>query len=183
MSRTQQPARPADDLAVPAGRRDRIAEGSALSRELAAFMQSGISVILGAVGANRQPIAGVALACRIEADGRVRVLLRRPANLALLEALGAGGAVAVTFSRPRDHRSIQVKASRARIVPCRAEDLPELARQCAGMRDELVGAAYPPAFAAAYAAYEPGEVAAIELAADRAFVQTPGPGAGGEIVP
>ena len=183
MSRAYIPAAPADDLSARRSRDDRIAEGSVISSELAAFMQSGIAVDLATVASGLHPIAGLALACRIDPTGTVGVLLCKPANLALLEAIAQGGPVAVTFTRPRDHRSIQIKAKSARITSVRADDPPEVARQCAGLRDELIGAGYSPAFSAAYVAYEPKEVVAVELSPDRIFVQTPGPGAGSELPP
>ena len=181
MSRAYIPAAPADDLSARRSRHDRIADGSVISSELSAFMQSGIDVSLATVDAGLHPIAGIALACRIDPTGTVGVLLRKPANLALLDAMAQGGPVAVTFTRPRDHRSIQIKARSARITSVRADDPPEIARQCARMRDELIGAGYSPAFSAAFVAYEPKEIVAIELSPDRIFVQTPGPGAGSEL--
>jgi hypothetical protein len=183
MSRAYIPAAPADDLSARRSRDDRIAEGSVISSELSAFMQSGIDVSVATVAAGLHPIAGIALACRIDPTGTVRVLLRKPANLALLDAIAQGGAVAVTFARPRDHRSIQIKARSAQITGVRADDPSEVTRQCARMRDEMIGAGYSPAFSAAYVAYEPREVVAIQLSPDRIFVQTPGPGAGSELPP
>jgi hypothetical protein len=180
---SQVPASPADDLSAYQGHNDRIAADSPLSVELAAFMQSGISVILAVVTSDLQPIAGFGLACRIDETGTVRVLLRKPANAALMNVVAQGRPVAVTVSRPHDHRSIQVKAAAARIATVRPDDLPEIARQTAGMRDELIGCAFDPLLSAAYVAYEPGEVVALELKPDRIFIQTPGPGAGSELVP
>lgn len=175
------PASPADDLSAYQDRHDRIAADSPISAELAAFMQSGISVTLAVVTADLQPIAGFALACRIDETGTVRVLLRKPANGALINVVSQGGPIAMTVSRPQDHRSIQIKAPTARIAAVRPDDLPEIARQTAGMRDQLIGGAFDPLLAAAYVSYEPSEVVALELKPDRIFVQTPGPGAGSEL--
>ncbi len=183
MSDAAVPASPADDLSAYQGGHDRVAPGSPISVELAAFMQSGISVTLAVVTPDMQPIAGFALACRIDEAGTVRVLLRKPANLALMTVVALGGPIAVSTSRPQDHRTIQIKAPTARIAAVRPDDLPEIARQTAGMRDQLIGCAFDPVLAAAYVAYEPGEVVALELKPDRIFVQTPGPGAGSELVP
>ncbi len=183
MSDTAAPASPAEDLSAYQGGRDRIAPSSPISAELAAFMQSGISVTLAVVAADLRPIAGFALACRIDATGTVRVLLRKPANLALMNMVARGCPIAVQTSRPHDHRSIQIKAPTARVAEVRPDDLPEIARQTAGMRDQLIGCAFDPVLAAAYVSYEPGEVVALELKPVRIFVQTPGPGAGSELVP
>jgi hypothetical protein len=179
---SQGPASPADDLS--AYRHDeRIAADSPISVEVAAFMQSGISVTVATVTADLQPIAGFALACRIDEAGTVRVLLRKPANPALLNVVAQGRPIAVSMSRPHDHRTIQIKAPAARIAAVRPDDLPEIARQTAGMRDELIGGGYDRVLSAAYVAYEPGEVVALELRPNRIFVQTPGPGAGSELTP
>ena len=109
------------------------------------------------------------------------MLLRKPANVALINVVAQGGPIAMTVSRPQDHRSIQIKAPAARIAAVRSDDLPEVARQTAGMRAQLIGCAFDPALAAAYVSYEPGEVIALELKPERIFVQTPGPGAGSEL--
>lgn len=183
MSDAAVPASPADDLSAYQGDHDRVAAGSPIGVELAAFMQSGISVTLAVVTADLRPIAGFALACRVDEAGTVRVLLRKPANSALINVVAQGGPIAVTVSRPQDHRSIQIKAPAARIAAVRPDDLPEIARQTTGMRDQLIRCDYNPVLSAAYVAYEPGEVVALELKPDRIFVQTPGPGAGSELAP
>jgi hypothetical protein len=183
MSTAAVPASPADDLSAYRGGHDRIAAGSPISVELAAFMQSGISVTVAVVTPDLRPIAGFALACRIDRAGTVRVLLRKPANAALMDIVALGGPVAVSVSRPQDHRSIQVKAPTARVAAVRPDDLPEIARQTAGMRNQLIGCAFDPMLSAAYVSYEPGEVVALELKPERIFVQTPGPGAGSELAP
>ena len=71
MSDAAVPASPADDLSAYQGDHDRVAAGSPISVELAAFMQSGISVTLAVVTADLRPIAGFALACRVDGHGRV----------------------------------------------------------------------------------------------------------------
>jgi hypothetical protein len=154
-----------------------------VNSELAAFMQSGVSVIVASVAPDLRPLAGLGLACRIDGTGTVRVLMRRRANVALVNAIAKGAPVAATFTRPYDHRSIQIKASSARFADPVPDDASEAARQCAGMRDALINGGYEATFASAYVSFEPGEIVAIELRPDRAFVQTPGPGAGSELSP
>jgi hypothetical protein len=108
----------------------------------------------------------------------VRVFLRRPLNRALLEAVEQGGRIAATFTRPETHRSIQLKASRARIAAFVREDKASLEHQCAAFRGELVGVEYTDAFAAAYCIWSEDELGVLEFVPEQAFVQTPGPGAG-----
>jgi len=177
------PADPLNEVSDYRLRHGLVAAGSPISVELAAFMQSGISVTMAVATRDLEPIAGSALACRINEAGVVRILLRKPANIRLLEVVEAGCPIAVTVSRPHDHRSIQIKAPKAGIAAVRPDDLPEIARQTAGMRDELIGCSFSPALSSAYVAYDPGDVIAIELNPDKIFVQTPGPGAGCELAP
>lgn len=150
---------------------------------MAAFCESGVSVSVAARRADGRAIAGVALGARARPEASVRVLLRGPANRELAAAVRAGSPVAVTFSRPSDHRSVQLKAARATVIEPAAEDLAALAGQTAVFREALLAIGYSPAFAALYGAYSPGEVIAVRFVPERAFVQTPGPGAGGEIKP
>src|SRR5690606_25889955 len=144
MSLAPVPATPRSELSAYQNDRDRVAAGSPISMELAAFMQSGISVTLAVVTADLEPVAGIALACRIDEAGTVRVWLRKPANVRLLDVVAEGSPIAVTVSRPRDHRSIQIKAPMARVAVGGRDDLPEIARQTAGMRDELIGCSFDP---------------------------------------
>jgi hypothetical protein len=173
MSRASTPASPADDLHRP-----RPTGAPVVPDDLAAFLSGGYSVAVAARGLDGRPLAGVALACVPAGPGRLRVVMRAKANAALLTAVEAGSALAVTVSRPLDHRSIQVKAAAARRVATTPGDLAATAAQAEGFRCELVLIGYPPAFAAAYVAHEPADLAAVEMEPDAVFVQTPGPGAG-----
>ena len=112
---------------------------------------------------------------------QLKIFLREPANVPLLAALAGGSAIALTFSEPRTHRSIQVKADRAKQVELEADDLALIARQVAIFESELVFVNYTPRFAAYYCAYRDEEVVALELSPRNAFVQTPGPGAGEQL--
>lgn len=152
-----------------------------LTEELAEFCQSGVSVVLGVSTISGQPIAGLALACRITSGGTMKIFLREPANVPLLAALAGGAPIALTFSEPRTHRSIQVKADRARQVELETGDLELVARQVAFFESELVFINYTPRFAAYYCAYRDDELVALELMPRHAFVQTPGPGAGEQL--
>lgn len=176
--RAEVPATPAQEHGSVSAR---LSEGSPLTLELAQFIQSGLSIVVAAVGADRRPLAGVALACRVAPSGEVRVALRRPAALALLAAFAQGSAIAVTFSRPITNRSIQLKATRAAECPRTPEDEAELARQTAAFRDELRAVEHDEPFARLYTAYEAAEITVLAFTPERAFVQTPGPGAGAEL--
>lgn len=181
MTTISRPATPADDLAAWRARPEADIGAGVLSPDLCALAQGGVSVTIATCGPDGRPIAGSGVACRMRPGGTLRILLSRPDNEALLRSVEAGGRLAVTFTRARDHRAFQVKADRAQVLPIATDDVPELERQTAVFRDELVEIGFTPALAAGFTAYDPDGIVALELTPDRAFVQTPGPGAGSEL--
>jgi hypothetical protein len=154
---------------------------SLLTPDYLAFVQRGVSVTLATSGLNGRPAVGMGVGCRVRPDGRLRVLLSQTANVALLDALSAGRALAVTFTGAPDHRAFQVKALSAKVQPACSDDLPEMDRQCALFCDELIELGFPPDLARGFVAFDPGQLVAIEFIPDRIFTQTPGPGAGAEL--
>ncbi len=182
MPRALRPSTPTDELAALAKKHGETEYGI-LTAELAAFCQSGISIVLGSRSADGRAAAGRALACSVEPGGMVRLFLRRPPNRPFLEAIKQGGGIAATFTRPETHRSIQLKASRARIAAFSSEDKTTVEAQCANFRRELVSVDYTEQFAAGYCAWRDEELATLEFLSEQAFVQTPGPGAGSTLLP
>lgn len=152
-----------------------------LPLHLVAFVQGGVAPILGVRGTDGRPLVGSGVACSVREAIVVRLFVASARNAPLLEAVKAGSAVAATFSRARDHRSIQLKAPSARLYDPEPEDLPEISRQCAILSDELVELGYTRAQALAYTAFDPVALAVVEFRPDRVFTQTPGPGAGAEL--
>jgi hypothetical protein len=169
------PAQPQDDLS---DRPPWQAPDGSLAPHFARFVQSGVSICVGACETGRHPVAGLGLACRMTGDGRLRLVLRRRGNERLLAAIADGSPVAVTFTQPTTHRSIQLKASRADVAAPGPEDEGHRARQHLALRDELVAIGYSNTLATTYRACEGEETAIIVFAPEDAFVQTPGPGAG-----
>ncbi len=182
MPRSHQPSRPSDDLAAFVSRQGSHAIGF-LSEDIAAFCQSGISIIVAARGSDGDPVASLALGCTIDTAGSVRILLQRSANEALLDALMTGSRIAATFSRPADHRSIQLKGSDVALPGTRAEDEEALAAQCVGMTRDLVEAGYPQAFAVGYCEFAFPDIVVVAFDPKQVFAQTPGPEAGSRLLP
>lgn len=152
-----------------------------LPAHLVAFLQSGVTATLGARGMSGRPVIGVGLACRVHDMADVRVLLSRAANLPLIEAVTQGSGLAATFSRARDHRSIQLKSSRASIGEVAPGDHSEAARQSAILADDLVELGFSRAQAEVYAFCHVTDLVALTFRPERVFTQTPGPGAGAEL--
>ena len=161
--------------------RDTASEPHLLPAHLVAFLQCGVSITLGARGRNGRPVVGAGVACRVIGMETVRVLLSRKTDAAVIDCVEGGSAIAATFSRARDHRSIQLKASRALIRPIAPDDPSEAARQCALLADDLVELGYVRTQADIYAFLGAPDLVSLEFRPERVFTQTPGPGAGAEL--
>lgn len=183
MLRAEQPSSPSQELADRRGWSGLTLANGVLTAELADFCQSGISIVMASRDTAGRPVIGRGLACRIDTEGHVRVIFREHANAAFRQAIAAGAPIAVTFTRPYSHRSIQFKASRAEIVHLSPPDGPAAFRQTRAFRDELVSVGYGETFASGYTRFEPHELAAAEFLPESAFVQTPGPSAGSALSP
>ena len=90
--------------------------------------------------------------------------------------------IAVVFSQPSTHRTIQLKGSDARVVKVTAADRAIAARHLRDWSEDLCRIGYTPEFANAVRGAAP-RLAAIAFTPSAAFQQTPGPGAGQPIVP
>lgn len=154
-----------------------------LTEELAEFCQSGLSIVLASCDDARRPVVGRGIACRIDTAGRVRVVFRGPPNTAFRQAIAAGAPIAATFTLASTHRSIQLKAARADLVPSAPTDGPSALLQSRAFADDLLRCGYPERFASGYLRFEPYELAALEFLPSGAFVQTPGPSAGSALSP
>ncbi|SFH98255.1 hypothetical protein [Albimonas pacifica] len=149
-----------------------------LSAELAAFVQSGITVLIGASDLHGTPVAGFGFSCTVDAAaGELRVLVDPAGSAPLLAAVRAGGSVAASFT-DLEHRSIQAKGARARIEAPTPRDLADYARQSRGHRDWLALAGFAPAFCTGFVRCDPQTAVVVVFAPEQAFRQTPGPGAG-----
>ncbi|MDG4647901.1 hypothetical protein P6F26_05550 [Roseibacterium sp. SDUM158017] len=162
--------------------RDADPGSDSLPAHLVAFLQCGVTVTLGARQPDGRPIVGAGVACRLRAPKTIRVLISRGMNARLIDAVEADSAIAATFSRARDHRSIQLKASRAIVRDIAPDDPSEAARQAALLADDLVELGYARDQADVYAYFGTTDLASLEFIPERVFTQTPGPGAGAELV-
>ncbi len=149
----------------------------------AAFIQGGVSVIV----ASRNPslVADVVrgCGCRVSRDRRRVTVLVEPGRASeLLEDIRLTGTIAVVFSQPSTHRTIQLKGSDAGIVPVTAADRRVAERHLGAWVQELVSIGYTAEFAAAVRGRAEQGLAAIAFTPVAAFQQTPGPAAGDRLV-
>jgi hypothetical protein len=146
--------------------------------DLLVLMERGISVLAASRDASLTPSVMRAIGSHVEDAGRrITVFVSRRQAQQLLKDL-EDGPIAVVFSEPATHRSLQVKASRCSLREGRPDDAPLLARYLASMQREIQRVGYPPHLVRAMLAHRPEDVVAITFTPEQAFEQTPGPRAG-----
>jgi hypothetical protein len=151
---------------------------SPIDADHAAFIQGGVSVIVASRNADFIADVVRGCGCRVSRDRRQVTVLVEPSRAGtLLTDIAANGRVAVVFSQPSTHRTIQLKGSDASIVKVTPSDRAIAVRHLAAWKEELSSIGYTPDFAGALRG--PAEhLAAIRFTPSAAYQQTPGPGAG-----
>lgn len=150
----------------------------------AEFIASGISINAAATRPDAVPSMARAIGCRVAADARIVTLLfaGTPAA-ALLDDIRRSGALAVVFSQPSTHRTLQLKGDDARIVPVAAADRALCQRYIEIFVDGLTQLGYPGEVLRALLDHDPDDLVAVQFTPASAFSQTPGPGAGEPLPP
>jgi hypothetical protein len=157
----------------------RSSQSPRLDAEHAAFIQGGVSVIVATRDASLAPEAVRACGCRVSRDRRRVTVLLDPVRVErLLADVAANGMVAVVFSQPSTHRTIQLKGSDAASGTVGRRDRVLLAAQRGAWIEDLRRIGYPRDFAEALWGPLPRALAAISFTPTAAFQQTPGPSAG-----
>lgn len=150
-----------------------------LPADLVAMMARGVSVIVASRDAGLRPSVMRAVGSRVEAGGReITVYLSRRQSRQLVQDIAATGQLAVVFSEPSTHRTVQVKAARAEMRNAGAEDQPVLAAYLASMEHEIQQVGFAPPMTRAMLAHRLQDLVAIRFTPEQAFDQTPGPRAG-----
>jgi len=150
-----------------------------LDEALADFIQHRVSVNVATRDAENRPTLTRALGCRVSPDRRrVTLFISVPRSEELLRDLRANGAIAVVFSRPTTHQTIQLKGNDAAIVALADGDRALITAHSASFVEEIRQIGYRDPFASAMTAALDEEAVAVVFTPSAAFVQTPGPAAG-----
>ncbi len=145
----------------------------------AAFMVGGVSINVAAADVRRMPCVVRAQGCRISADRReVTVFVCAEKARDVLTAIRGNGAVAVVFSQPSTHQTIQLKGVDATVVSLEEGDEAHITAYCNAFAQELRGIGYTPAFAQTLVSDMGAELLGVRFTPSDAFQQTPGPAAG-----
>ena len=150
-----------------------------LSRENLAFIQQGVSINVASRDVRMVPSLARAMGCRLSDDGSaLRVSLARPHARELIRDVERSSALAVVFSQPSTHKSLQIKGSDARICSPEEADWTRHSDNSAAFAAEIGQLGFSLAFSQCLFAAEPGDLVIIEFTPSQVFEQTPGPHAG-----
>jgi hypothetical protein len=149
----------------------------------AAFIQGPVSVIVAS--RNAELVADVVrgCGCRVSRDRRQLTVLVEPGRAStLLDDVATNGMIAVVFSQPSTHQTIQLKGTDARVVRVTAADRAAARQHLRDWSADLGRIGFDAPFSAALHGGT-GELAAIRFTPTAAFQQTPGPAAGQPLRP
>lgn len=150
-----------------------------LPPDLLAMMDRGVSVIVGSRDLAMRPSIMRAVGSSLAQGGRsITVYLSRRQSSQLLQDVATSGHVAVVFSEPATHRTVQLKARQATMRNAQPSDEPLLARYLESMEREIQRVGHPPSLTRAMLAHRLDDIVAISFEPQQAFDQTPGAKAG-----
>lgn len=150
-----------------------------LPDDLLAAMARGVSVIVGSRDPAGRPSIMRAVGSVVgEGGAPITVFLARRQSAQLIADLQATGQVAVVFSQPSTHRTLQLKAGAVQMRPVTADDAPALAAYLASMEIEIQAVGLTRSIARAMLAHQLSDLVAVSFTPEEAFDQTPGPRAG-----
>ena len=152
-----------------------------LSPELAAFVESGISIQVGVADARGRPDGSRCFGVHVAPDREaLTVYVPAPAIGEIRRCLAENPRAAAVFSRPADHRTIQVKGRLLEVHDAAEDERPHVERYRALAAETFAQIGIPNRIFLAVNAWPS---VAIRLAVEDVFVQTPGPGAGARLAP
>lgn len=149
----------------------------------AAFLAGPVSINVASRDAALVPSVARAYGCRVDAGRRVTLFLAEARAAAVLRDLAAGAPIAVIFSRPRTHVSLQLKADRAELMPLTEADRAIMHAYADAFGAEVRALAHSAAFAEKLMQGCFEAAVAARFTPTTLFEQTPGPRAGARLEP
>lgn len=147
------------------------------------FMQSGVSISLGARDDTLRPSVTRGLGCRVLPGGEMRVYVDAPLSQDLVHDVAKTGQVAIVFSDIVRHRTLQVKAVDASVRALDDDDQRAVEAYVDRFTAVVGALGYPEAVPRALLASDRSARAAIVFHPSEGFEQTPGPQAGQRLEP
>lgn len=147
-----------------------------LSEELAEFVEGGLSMLVGTRDAALRPKVERAVGAFVGPDREtITVYLNQALASQAVANLNENGSIAITVSRPYDHRSLQVKGQMIEMHESTAEDRSKQERWLIGFVEHLYIIGLPRSIVRTLQIFPS---VAVTMRIEDMFEQTPGPGAG-----
>ncbi len=151
-----------------------------IGSELAAFLESPCSLIVGTVDADGLPDATRAWGIEVLDERRLRVLLSTQALVTRRNVEG-GGAIALTATHFSTFESVQLKGRATQVDEATADDRIRFERYCAGATRAIAESDGTPE--ELVARFITADVYACHMTVDSVYDQTPGHSAGTQLAP
>jgi hypothetical protein len=153
-----------------------------LDEKNAEFITRGLSIVASSTAPDGSSAISRVAGCRVSADRRkVTLLLSRSQSVALLGAISSSGRIAVVFTEPLTHRTIQLKSRNTTVSEPQKGDTALLQKYSDAFVDQVRRLGFDETLIRALIWLDPEQLAALTFTPDEAFEQTPGPGAGNRL--
>jgi hypothetical protein len=147
-----------------------------ISDELAAFLESGLSIVVATRDGALEPSGAAAWAATVGSEGaRLTVYLYEQAAKGMLKNLESHPEIALDFDQPTTHRACQVKGLYVSSRRARPGEKALVEQQLGGLARELEEIGIPRGMTVGWKVWP---CRAVELRVTQIFEQTPGPGTG-----
>jgi hypothetical protein len=149
---------------------------SSIPDELAAFLESGLSIVVATRDAEMEPDGAAASAVRIHEDrAHLTLFLYEEAADRVLRNVAKHPEIAIDLDLPTSHRACQVKGHVVSSRPTLESERAFIDRQIEGFVVDLAAIGIPPTMMEGWKSW-PSK--ALEVRVTHVYEQTPGPGAG-----
>jgi hypothetical protein len=150
-----------------------------LDKELAAFLEEGLSIYVATRNAQLEPNGARGSAVKVDQDGtHIVVFVPSVSAGTVLHDLRSNGQIAVVVTRPPDDRGCQAKGVFVEAREAADDERAFVIAQWERFRDRLEMVGLPRVATDGWVAWP---AAAIRFRVNALFDQTPGPGAGAPI--
>jgi hypothetical protein len=155
-----------------------------LDPDLARFVTGGVSINAGSASAAGVPSLCRAFGCRVEpGTDRITLFFSAPQAADLIRDATASGALAVVFSEPPTHRTVQIKGQNARLIPLAEGDLACVTAYRTAFAQSLVFLGFTEAMVRTLLDCPDEALVALTFTPSAFFNSTPGAQAGTALIP
>jgi hypothetical protein len=156
--------------------------GVQLDPATAEFIAGTTSMSVATRDAKLMPAVAKAVGCMVSADRRViTVFVDGEQGAQVAADIAAGSPIAVVFSLPATHRTVQVKGHTVTATAATATQQVRARMHVDAIIEHLVQLGYAEGALRGFFSYEPNALLALRFVPTAVFAQTPGPRAGERI--